>query len=136
MSRFSRAGYSVIFVLMKLKPGDWVIIVLSLALIAFFSFKVYSGGSTELLVIIESSDSTEVYPLSQDRDVRASGPLGETVISIREGHVHVADSPCRDKLCVFAGNLDSAGEWTACLPNRVFVRLTGSEEAEVDEISY
>jgi len=37
------------------------------------------------------------------------------------------DSPCRGKVCVHGGWLTEAGELLACLPNKIMVRILGSD---------
>jgi len=44
----------------------------------------------------------------------------------------VEDSPCRDKICVLGGWISHSGEWLACLPNSVFVRVEGADTGPVD----
>jgi hypothetical protein len=44
------------------------------------------------------------------------------ISSRRTGAVYV-HSDCRDQICVNAGWLDRGGEWAACLPNRVILRI-------------
>jgi hypothetical protein len=88
-------------------------------------------------VTVTSAEGEAVYALSEDQEIRVAGPLGETVIRIEDGMVRVIESPCRDKLCVLAGELSEPGDWTACLPNGVMVRVSGSSvDGEVDETSY
>jgi hypothetical protein len=55
------------------------------------------------------------------------GPIGHTHVVIEGNRVRVTESPCRDKICIAAGWIEHTGEWTACLPNRVFVRVEGGE---------
>ena len=121
---------------MKLKKGDWAVLFLALSLITATAIPVYRRSGSEAHLVLEAPDLTEVYSLSVSREIRVPGPLGETVVVIENGTVRVKDSPCRDKLCVFSGTLNKAGEWTACLPNKVFIKLVGKGEEEVDEVSY
>jgi hypothetical protein len=64
------------------------------------------------------------------------GPLGETVVVISGGKARVEDSPCPDKLCVHMPAISKPGQWIACLPNRVFVRVRGSSGEKIDDLSY
>mgnify|MGYP001400445733 CR=1 FL=1 len=122
---------------MKFRFWDGLAILLSVAVILLFSFAQYGKSRETGVLEIKSMNGVEVYALSENREISVSGPLGETVIHIEEGVVHVTDSPCRDKLCVLAGNLSGPGDWTACMPNGIFIRITGTpEESEVDETSY
>ena len=53
--------------------------------------------------------------------------VGPTVVAIHGGHVHVAKASCRDRVCVSMGAVSAPGSWIACLPNRVFIRVLGSD---------
>jgi hypothetical protein len=44
--------------------------------------------------------------------------------------VFFESSDCPDKTCVKAGKLSQNGEWTACLPNKVFLRVIGEEASK------
>ena len=57
--------------------------------------------------------------------MRLHGPLGETVVAIEGGTARVLSSPCANQTCVAAGALTHGGQWTACLPNEVMVRISG-----------
>ncbi len=121
---------------MKLKVFDYFFIILTLTVITFVSVSAYSGGGTAESVVIEASGGTYVYMLDTDRTIEVPGPLGNTIVRIVDSEVFVEDSPCRDKLCVLAAPLSKAGEWNACMPNKVFIRIPENQDIELDSISY
>ena len=47
------------------------------------------------------------------------GPLGATVVEVREGAVRVVSSPCPEKQCVRSGPVHRRGGLIVCVPNRV-----------------
>jgi hypothetical protein len=112
------------------RPLDYLALVLSIATVVAAGVFAYGGQTQASEVSVENDEGTFLYPLDQDRTISVGGPLGETIVEIEEGRVHVHESPCRDKICIAAGWLDSAGQWTACLPNRVFVRVQGGESED------
>ena len=121
---------------MKLKALDFLAVLLSLLVIGGFSLYAYGGKSTAGDVVIEASGAQWIYPLSVDRREAVHGPLGDTVVVIQGGKAWVEDSPCPDKLCVHMPAVSRPGQWIACLPNRVFVRVRGSSDQNVDSISW
>ena len=121
---------------MKLRILDISAIVLSLLVIGGFSVAAYSGRTASREVVIESSGTRWIYPLDVDRTERIPGPRGDTIIVIKDGTAFVQDSPCPDKLCVHMPAISQPGQWIACLPNRVFVRVQGGDVADVDQLSY
>ena len=121
---------------MKPRPLDILAILVSLLAIGAFSVSAWShrGGARE--VVIEASGASWIYPLDVDRMERVPGPLGDTVVVIRSGKAFVEDSPCPDKLCVRMPAVSQPGQWIACLPNRVMVRIRGESGPEIDQLSY
>ncbi|WP_187150781.1 NusG domain II-containing protein [Treponema endosymbiont of Eucomonympha sp.] len=119
-----------------LRPFDFVFIALSVGA-AVFSF-IYAAGRREGRAVahIESPSGQWVYPLDRDEEVRIPGAIGDSRIAIRGGTVYFADSPCANKVCVIHQPLSLNGEWAACLPNKVFVRIEGSGDAGVDALAY
>ncbi len=111
---------------------DILSIALALGVIALFSVQAYTGAGQSSEVSIQANGQDYLYPLDQDAEFSVSGPIGETTIQIRNRAVRVVSSPCRDKICIAAGWLSHSGQWTACLPNRVFVRVEGGGPAPVD----
>ncbi len=85
----------------------------------------YSKAGNELSVVIGGAEGEWIYPLDGDRTIEVAGPIGVSVVEIHGNHVHMASSPCKNQTCVAAGQIGSAGQWLACLPNRVFVRIEG-----------
>ena len=67
-------------------------------------------------------------PLTEDRTILAKGPLGNTEVQIAGRKVWVDDSPCTNKVCIAMGTITQSGQYVACLPNHVFVRITGGTQ--------
>ncbi len=121
---------------MKLKAFDYAAVLVSVLVIGGFSLYAYAGRTGSGDVIVEASGAQWIYPLSVDRREAVSGPLGDTIVVINGGKAWVEDSPCPDKLCMHMPAISRPGEWIACLPNRVFVRVRGTSDQSVDIISY
>ena len=121
---------------MKLKIFDYFFIILTLTVITLVSVSAYSRGGTAESVVIEASGETYVYMLDTDQTIEVPGPLGTTIVRIVDSEVFVEDSPCRDKLCVLAAPLTKTGEWNACMPNKVFIRIPESKQQELDSLSF
>jgi hypothetical protein len=110
---------------MRLKILDAVIVLAAAAAVAVTAASAYGPGKGQADVAIKGRDGEWVYPLSADRDVSISGPLGQTRIEIRGKSVRIEDSPCPNKTCIAMGAIARPGQWLACLPNQVFVRIEG-----------
>jgi hypothetical protein len=121
---------------MKLRILDVLAVAVSLLVIGGFSVAAYAGKAASTYVVIEASGARWIYPLDTDREERIPGPLGDTLVAIRGGKAFVQDSPCPDKLCVHMPAISQQGQWIACLPNRVFVRVGGGSGPDIDQLSY
>ena len=120
-----------------IKPGDWAALAVALVVVAFTAYGAYGRAAGEAVLLVESDQGRWLYPLDEDREIIIPGLLGDTIIHIHDHGVDVVESPCRDKICVNAGLLENPGDWTACLPNRVFIQVTGREEGEgLDDQSF
>jgi hypothetical protein len=100
----------------------------------FLGFRIYGDNNSPLQFIIEGKAGIWVYPLSQKDKLDIAGPLGNTVIELAEGRARVVSSPCGNQSCIFSGIIHRQGQWIACLPNGVFVRVAGGKKADHAEI--
>jgi hypothetical protein len=116
-------GFSV------LKPLDFAVLILLASLTILSGAALWSGGG-EGAVTVKGPEGSWVFPRSAGETLSVPGPLGETVVELKNGRVRVLSSPCTNQFCVAAGAIHSRGQWIACLPNRVLVSVSG--EAEID----
>ena len=119
-----------------LKPLDWAAAALSLAVFVLSLALTAAGSGRESVVVIEGPGRSWAYPLAAEVEVDVPGPLGVTHVHLGGGSAWVSDSPCVNKICVAAGRVVRPGSWIACLPNRVFVRIEGRQNAEVDKVAF
>ena len=117
-----------------LKFGDYGIFILSVTLTLGSFFYATVGGQGALQVEIEGSDGRFIYPLDQENIFSIQGVLGESTLKIDKTGVSFLDSPCTNKLCVHQGAQDNPGDWAACLPNKVFFRVTGKSSEEAPDV--
>ena len=112
-------------------------IILALALTLGIAFVVYSTEAASSRVVVRSHDRTWIFSLDTEETFSVSGPIGETVVSINKGEAGIVSSPCSGQTCVAAGALHRNGQWTACLPNRIFLLVEGAIEPDiVDAVSW
>ena len=132
----------------RFKALDIAIFVFALLLTGLISLQVYARGRGTPEITIEAAgvpaagregaEATEqqwIYPLDAEATVRVPGPLGETVVEIKDGAVRVVSSPCPEKICIKTGRISKPGQWIACLPNRVFISIRGRKSEQPDAIS-
>jgi hypothetical protein len=119
----------------RLTPLDAGLAILAIgAFVASVSLAHAKTGEPK--VIIEGEKQQWVYSLDDAVRIDVKGPLGTTIVEIGGGFVHIDYSPCSNQICVASGGIRLPGSWIACLPNRVFVRIEGSNvgTGEIDAV--
>lgn len=120
---------------LRLKPGDFVIVVLVLALAAAVALPFLTGGSKALYAEIYQDEKLVKRVLLTEglhETVTIDGSV-QNVIEIDGRTIRFSESTCPDQVCVRTGTLTRSGQTAVCLPNRVIVRLRGGEP-EVDAV--
>ncbi len=113
------------------KPADLAVVVVYLSLFGVFLALSLQNVGAAGSIVIQSSGEEYRYSFDEDRTLEFLGPVGSTSVEIDDaGRARFTHSDCRDQICVNAGWLERGGEWAACLPNRVILRLDRAAEAE------
>lgn len=87
-------------------------------------------------VITVNGQVTRVVTLQgQEEQIRVVGPHGYDIVEIRGNRVRIVEADCPDKLCIKLGWISRPQQSIVCLPNRIAVRITSSQTAEVDAIA-
>ena len=81
------------------------------------------------------ANGIQLMAFGEDRVVAIEGPLGTTRLQIAGKRVRFISSPCRGKQCIHAGWLADAGDFAACLPNRISLTVLGLTK-EYDSINF
>lgn len=107
---------------------DALVLLLAAALLPVLYWQVWQPQGAPLEIEIRSAEGPPIRaPLAENRRFTLHGPLGDSMVEIRDGQVRFLSSPCQGKQCIHFGWLHSAGETAACLPNRVTVRVLGRD---------
>ena len=125
--------------LKSLRPLDLLAFTLSLGLTVLAAATALAQPGAASHLHIQTRDGEFVYDLSHDAELEFHGPLGVTRVEIAGGEARVLTSPCRAKICVNSRALSAGGDWTACLPNGILLRVAGEPgngDGNVDAVSY
>ena len=90
------------------------------------------GNQVEILVDGKHWASHDLFSTTQ---VEVPGNLGPSTLIINAGKIRFLESPCNGKQCVHQGWLEYGGEFAACLPNRISVRIL-SNEPRFDTVNF
>lgn len=115
---------------------DGILIAAALAAAVLLGIQVYSKTDTEPVLIIESPEGQWMYRMDTTIDIDIPGPLGMTHVHLEGGAAYISESPCPNRTCIAAPPISRPGSWTACLPNRVLIRIDGEAPDEMDAVGY
>lgn len=122
---------------LRLKLFDIVFILIFLIVIflSFFSlFRKKNEKAAELFV--QTPKEKFVYSLAKDGIYKFKGLLEESSIQVENGRAKFIDSPCENKNCIQSGEISTNGQWAACLPNGIFIKIEGkSKQNSFDAVS-
>ena len=113
-----------------IKPLDIGIFLIAVVIAIFSIFRLTQNNGKAPVAYIDTPEGSYVYSLDTDRSLEFSGPLGITYVTIKDGEAFFTDSPCPNKTCLFIPPAKENGDWIACLPNRIFLRIEGADNSE------
>ena len=122
-------------ILPHLKAGDWLTLLLGGICVVLLALTLWSGELADRAIIRSGGKIFREVPLSRDQRIEVPGPLGTSIISIRQRKARIASDPSPRQYCVRQGWLQQAGEVAICLPNEVSVELAGSWK-KYDSLNY
>jgi len=116
----------------RLTPFDRKLLII-VALLVASSFLVLLGQTAGGKVVVSLDDKVVfVAPLNKDRRVELEGPLGMTVLEIKDGAARIISSPCTKKICIHMGEVRHSGDLLACIPNHLVINIEGDKDGEDD----
>ena len=112
--------------LAHLKAGDLLIAtLLAASCFGSFYFLWYRQTSASHVLLYQNGQLVQRWPLRLDSQLSLQGPLGRTVVEVRDGRARIAADPSPRQYCVQQGWLRGAGSTALCLPNRTAITLEG-----------
>lgn len=118
------------------KKSDLLIIGIFL-LLALIVFLPTLFGKEKALTAVITADGETVTEIRLTDNAEEEIKINDTVIKINGKSVLFAESNCPDKVCIRTGKLDSSGDSSACVPNRVSVYIKGEKtEDDIDIMAY
>lgn len=118
------------------KKTDLLIIGIFL-LIALVVFLPTLFSKDKTLTAVITADGETVTEIELTDSTKEEIKINDTIIKIDGKSVSFAESNCPDKTCIRTGKLDSAGDSSACVPNRVSVYIKGEKtQGDIDIMAY
>ena len=117
------------------KIGDVIVLVLFATVTVISFLRIRNNSQAKPVLIITAEEATYIYPLDKDGTYTIAGLIGTSTIQVQDGQAFFVDSPCPNKTCVQAGHISHNGEWNACLPNDIFIRIQ-QDESDIDASAF
>lgn len=120
---------------MSLADRLLVMVLFGVVGLSFAAFWTPGGPATEAEIRV-GGEPVATLDLSQPGEHRIDGHQGISVLRVEPGRLRFVESPCRNRVCIHRGWLNTAGDSSACLPNRVSVSLRGTGAGAVDAVNH
>lgn len=121
---------------MKLARRRDFIIIAAIALCAAFLFFYYGNNSKEGNRAEIYYDAVLVMTVDLTDGKSGSFSIGQAprvvFMLYGDGGIAFIESDCPDKICVKSGKLSKAGQYAACVPNRIYIKIVSAGEDETD----
>lgn len=121
--------------ILTLRPGDWIVIILLLALSAGVTAMTIQLPTGQQAVVTIDGHRVAVLPIGETAELQVDGPLGTTTIVSDANGIRITDSPCPHNLCVKMGRALTRGQTILCVPNHVAIRVEGDAADGVDGVT-
>jgi len=106
--------------------ADIIVVCVAILMLPWLYQHFWGDGSRgEIARVQVAGQAPLLIPLHRSQRYTFDGPLGTSVIEVRDGRIRFVESPCRNKLCIHSGWLQRNSEFAACLPNLVSITIAG-----------
>jgi hypothetical protein len=124
---------------MKFFKRTDIIIIIGIIVISVTSWGIYHyvfAGDRVKAEIYYYSDLIETVDLNSGEDRTFSIPQDKKVVFhlYKDGSIAFEKSDCPDKVCVHAGKLKTAGQFAACLPNGIVMKIVPEKGHNKDDV--
>jgi hypothetical protein len=121
-----------------LKPGDWLLLLVTALCVAASYPLLWRGGAADRAIVKRDGQLVTELALNVARKYEVTGAIGTTVIEIQPGRARVLSDPGPRQYCVQQGWLTRANAVAICAPNHVTLQLAGrgGAHAGYDTINY
>ena len=80
-------------------------------------------GAGGRVIVSHGDDVIYVASLDDDRTIDLQGPIGTTVLEIKDHKARVISSPCPNQICMRMGEIHQHGDVLACAPNELVMQI-------------
>ncbi len=113
-----------------------ILVVISILPLFIFATESFENKDRYAVIYVDGRKFQEIK-LGEDLhyEIETDNGRGHNVIQINGFDISMKEADCFDQICVRQGIIFKIGQSIVCLPNRVFIEITGKEPPEIDDIS-
>lgn len=123
-----------------MRKNDYLLLAFLIALTSLVYFFHNSTANTHDKILIIQHDQNilqkiQLQKIQTPKEITIPTEHGIVIVQIDHNGAYVANSPCRDKLCMHQGKITQTGQSIVCMPEKVLITLTATEkEGALDAI--
>ncbi|AQZ46671.1 NusG domain II-containing protein [Paenibacillus larvae] len=128
---------------MKLKRGDWMIIILVIVAGLAFMIPRYwpsdqtngksHNNKTYAKISVDGKEFKTVELTQEEQIIEVKSDHGLNIIKVHDYGVEMTDADCPDEVCLTFGFVTKPGQNIVCLPHRVLVEVIGDGGTQGDD---
>lgn len=120
-----------------MKKGDYIIVILLFAIATGLAYQVTVNKDKLFTTAIIVSDDKVVSEYRIDASYEKIVEVDEdghlNILEMKDGKIKMISADCPDQICVHSRPISKNGEMIVCLPNKVYVKIEGSDEPSPGE---
>jgi len=120
---------------MWLRPADAIILLLAVTAVVVLARALWQPPAPSRWAEVRTPTSMATLDLANDGETAFPGIIGTSTILVEGGRVRFSSSPCRNRVCMVTGWLGRTGDFAACVPNGISVRIAARADG-YDSIHY
>lgn len=118
------------------KNDIFLILFIGLIIVSFFIFKNFSDKDLLAEVYFDGKLVESVNLSEKEEKKIVTGENSSVMIIAEDGKIYFQKSSCPDGVCVESGELYKNGDFAACLPEKVVIKVSGVKDKSPDAIVY
>lgn len=113
-----------------------IMIILVISLLSWIAYNYLYADKSAKAEIYYYSKLVDTIDLNAGIEKTFSIPQDKNVIFhlYKDGFIRFEESDCPDKVCIHAGKLHKVGQFAACLPNGIIVKIVPDKKHSDDDI--
>ncbi|MFD2117501.1 NusG domain II-containing protein [Paenibacillus yanchengensis] len=118
-----------------MKRGDIIIATVLVVALAWFGISAWTGKDnnehgSHAHIMVDGKHYETVALTDEEQDIEIRTARGYNKLRVSRGGIEMIESDCPDKLCIGFGHVHDVNDTIVCLPNRIFVEITGPDTGE------